>query len=175
MKPLFSAVFALASAATLGACSGDRDTSSFRHFSLMEGNRVAVHARGAPDATITRDGSFAVDGKPVTLTPEQQVLLKSYYDTVAVLRDDAMATGRAGVATASQALGSVASALAKGNADTIDAEVEKKAAVVEANAAKLCVDLATLRAQQDVAANRIPAFLPYAQITVKEVADCAAG
>lgn len=170
MKPIIPFVIA-ATASLLAACSND---TGFRHFSIIDASHVALHARGAPEATLAADGQLAIDGKAVTLTPAQQSLLKDYHAGVMAIVHDATATGAAGMATAATALGAVASGLANGDTKGIDAKVDAKAAQVEAAAMRICADLAALRGKQEAIVAQLPAFAPYATISEDEASGCAA-
>lgn len=169
MKPIIP--FAIAAAASLlAACSND---TGFRHFSLIDADHVALHAHGSPEATLAADGQLTIGGKPVALTPAQQSLLKDYHAGVMAMAHDATATGAAGVATAATALGAVASGLASGDTQSIDAKVDAKAAQVEAAAMRVCADLAMLRDKQETIVAQLPAFAPYATIGADEASGCS--
>lgn len=165
-----AALAALTLATALGACS--HEDVSFRHFRVVDATHVALYSRTAPMAILADDGSLSIDARPVPLEPAQQAQLKDFHTRIRTLMDDALATGRAGVATATTALGAVASGLASGDPDSIGRKVDAKAAEVDAAAARICVDLARLRAQQQTIATGLPAFAPYAGITADEVASC---
>lgn len=154
-----------------GCYMRDDDSSVFDHITIHDGS-IAVHARSAPDAKITLAGDLSIDGKAVTLTTAQHDLLKQYYAQVMALRDDGIATGKAGAAMAGQAIGTVASGLAHGNPDSIGPAIDAKAKGVEAKAMVVCNDVEALRAKQAVIASTLPAFKPYATIKANEVTDC---
>lgn len=166
-----SSLIALAFA--LGACGHSENSNSFTHFSVVDDSHLAIHARGAADAIVAVDGNLRIDHKPVALAPAQQALLKDYYAGIVALRRDAIATGAAGIATAGTAISSVVSGLANGDPDSIGAKVDAKAAKVDEAAAQICVDLASIRVQQDAITAQLPVFRPYALIDASEVADCS--
>lgn len=160
-------------AAGMSGChhDSDREHSVTSHLSI-HGQNVAVHAPGRPDAEISAAGDLAIAGQNVPVAASERDLLKHYHDTALALRDQAITTGKAGIATAGQAISSVASGLASGNPDRIDAEVSAKANKVDASAALICTDLAELRATQETLARQLEAFRPYAVIKADEVEDC---
>ncbi|MFI4970371.1 MAG: hypothetical protein ACHP7D_09200 [Lysobacterales bacterium] len=163
----------LLAAATAGCSDNAGHGQVFRHISVLDADHIAIHARSGPDAVVSSNGDFSIDGKPVAVAPAQQALLKQYFNDAIALRDDAIATGRAGVATASKAIGSVVSGLASGNPDKIGAEVEARAAKVEASAAKVCADVTTLYSRQTAISAGVEAFRPYATIESPGTAgDC---
>ena len=80
-----------------------------------------------------------------------------------------------GAAVAGQAIRSVASGLASGDTDKIDAEVNASAARVEAKAALICDDLAEIQSTQQTLASQLEAFRPYALIKADEADKCRRG
>lgn len=172
MKMIRTYGFALTFTMLLSGCVINYDDSSvFSHISIGDGS-IAVHAKSAPDAIVNPAGDLSIDGKAVALTPDQRDLLKQYYAQVMAVRDDGIATGKAGAAMAGHAMGSVASGLAHGNPDSIGPAIEARAKGVEAKAMAVCNDVAALQAKQDAIANALPVFKPYALINGKEVSDC---
>lgn len=165
---------AIALATSLSGCIIQSDNNSvFQHISIHDGS-IAVHAHSGPDAIVTPDGDLSIDGKAVTVTADQHDLLKLYYAQVMAIRNDGIATGKAGVALAGHAIGSVASGLAQGNPDSIGPAIDARAKQVEAKAIAICNDLVALREKQDAIANTLPAFKPYALLNSKETTDCKA-
>ena len=167
---------AAAFAALLAGCSMQLDFgngSVFRYISIHDGN-IAVHAHSAPDAIVTPAGDLSIDGKAMTLTPVQRDLLKQYYAQVLAVRDDGIATGKAGAAMAGHAIGSVAAGLAHGNPDSIGSAIDARAKQVEAKAMAVCNGVAALQTKQNAIASALPEFKPYALIDGKEVSDCQA-
>ncbi|MEO7064695.1 MAG: hypothetical protein ABI082_13100 [Dokdonella sp.] len=140
------------------------NTTVFSHISVLGSGGIAIHALDGPDATVSADGNLSIDDKPVAVTPPQRVLLKAYIADAVALRKDAIATGAAGVATAGQAISSVVSGLSSGKPDQIGPEVAARAAKIETQVAKICVDLSALRKTQDALASQLAAFRPYATI-----------
>ena len=154
-----------------GCYMRDDDSSVFQHISIHDAG-IAVHARNASDAMITSAGDLSIGGKVLTLTPEQRDLFKQYYAQVMALRDDGIATGKAGAEMAGQAIGTVASGLAHGNPDSIGPAIDAKAKWIESKAMAVCNDVEALRAKQTAIARALPAFKPYATIEANEVTDC---
>jgi hypothetical protein len=176
MKSISTFFCAVAFATLLVGCSMQidfGDASGLRGISIHDGS-IAVHARGAPDANITAAGDLSIDGKAVELTPAQRDLLKRYYAQVMAVRDDGIATGKAGAALAGHAIGSVASGLAHGNPDSIGPAIDARAKQVEAKAMAICNDVVALKAQQNAIASTLTAFKPYASIGAHETTDCKA-
>lgn len=154
-----------------GGCSHS-DHVSVISFIDVDGGKVAVRAPNQEDAVISAAGDLDIGKGNVPVNAAQRDLLKHYYATAVSLRDHGIATGKAGLAVAGKALGSVASGIASGNTDKIDSEVNASAAKVEAQAALVCNDVAELRTTQDALATQLPAFQPYARIKDHDAEDC---
>lgn len=167
---LFAGALAVALAGCDSAVSGTVVTDD-GYIALRDGYAV-VSAPGQPDASIAADGALRIGEAAIATTPEQRTQLARYYAEAAALRDDGIATGKAGLAVAGHALGSVISGLVSGDPDRIDKEVDAKARTVEASARKVCADLAQLRSTQDAIAAQLPAFRPYARIDAGDAERC---
>ena len=175
MKSISSLLFAAAFATLLAGCSMQIDLGDggLHGISIHDGS-IAVHARGAADADVTAAGDLSIGGKAVALTPVQRGLLKQYYAQVMAVRDDGIATGKAGAAMAGHAIGSVASGLAHGDPDSIGPAIDARAKQVEAKAMTVCNDVQALQAQQSAIASALPAFTPYARIGAHNMTNCKA-
>ena len=156
------------------AAANTEGATVFRYFTV-DSNAIHVHSLAGSDAIVSASGELSIDGAAVSVTPQQHELIRHYYDSVGLLRDQAVATGTAGAATGAQAIASVVSGLVSGNPDKIGPEVEARAAKVASAAAKLCVNLEEVRALQNKIARQVPQFLRYALIDEKAVADCGKG
>jgi hypothetical protein len=136
-------------------------------------DQVTLHVDGSPDAVIDPTGNFSIDHKPVALSTAQRALLQDYYRNTLAVRQHGIATGKAGVAIAGQAISSVVKGLAHGDTDNIDKEVDAKTRKVTQEALKICGDLANIKSTQDSLATQLLAFKPYAGIVDDEaISDC---
>lgn len=171
MRVLLLSTMLLAATCLTGCHDSDRRDSLTSHLSV-DAQNVAVHAPGRPDAEISPTGDLTIAGQSIPVATAQRELLKHYHATALALRDQAITTGKAGIATAGQAISSVASGLANGQPDKIDAEVSASANKVDASAALVCNDLAEVRTTQEALARQLEAFRPYAVIEADEVEDC---
>lgn len=160
----------LALAVLTSACSSGNDVQIFGgdtdvingHITLHDG-RVTIKASGVPDATVDQNGQLAIDGHDVAVNDAQRALLQRYNGAARQMREDAIATGKAGVATATKELGAVAGKMT--GADTAEQtkqKVEEAAANVKQSAAKICEDVADMKTAQDALATQLDAFKPYA-------------
>jgi hypothetical protein len=150
-------------------------TSVFQHLSIQNDGGVIAHAHDGSDARIAATGDLQIRDRHVAVNPAQRELLKAYHDDALTLRDDAVATAGAGARTGLTALDAVATGLARGDPDSIDAKVEPEADKVDALAQTVCRDLAQLHAAQEKLVAAVPPFRPYATIESHEVSDCDRG
>lgn len=161
----------LALTALLVACSGSgSDVQVFggstdiinSHITLHDGV-VTIRASGVPDATVDANGQLRIDGHDVTVNDAQRSLLQRYNASAQTMRSDAIATGKAGVATATKAVSAAAGKITGADsAEAARAKAEEAADDVKQAAAKICEDLATMKSAQDEVATQLEAFKPYA-------------
>lgn len=126
-----------------------------------------------PKAVITPQGTLVIAGKPQDATPEQHAMLLDYRQQIIGIADAGMDIGVSGadigIAAARQA---IFGALTGENDKEIEAHIKPQTDAIQAAAMQLCKRMpALLTAQQKLAA-AMPAFLPYARMTQKDVDDC---
>jgi len=159
------AILPLLLAPALAACSGsdsfDAHVNGNLHISFDNGALV-VTAPGHPDAYIGSNGDMRIGDNAVAVTPDQRGLLKQFYGDAISVRDDGIATGKAGAALGVHAIGTVLDGLFSGKPDKIDREMDARSKTVETAALHLCGDLKQLKATQADLAGQLPAFKPYA-------------
>lgn len=176
---------ALLATALLAGCSGSDDhltlingsnTSIENGAIRVEGSQIVLHPEHGASATIGSSGDFAVDGKPVNITPAQRALLLQYYASAAAVREHGVATGKAGAAIAGEALKGVASSVAGDDGKSTEDRVNAQAAKVKQAALKICDDLEQIRNAQDQLATQLDAFKPYGQLIIADsVSECRKG
>lgn len=140
----------------------------------IQSSQIVLNPEHGPSATIGGSADFAVDGKPVQITPAQRALLLQYYAGAIAVREDGVATGKAATTAAGKAIKQALSSDDKGKStkDKVDAEGDKIGKAVS----KICDDLAQIRDAQDQLATQLDAFKPYAQlITAQSVSECRKG
>ena len=162
----------LAMAGLVAACSHSSDdtqvfgghTDTINHHITLSDGKVTIKADGVPDAVVDEHGQLTIDGHEVPVTDAQRALLQRYNASAQAMREDAIATGKAGAATAAKAVGSVASKLTGSDEDKAAAhdEIEAAAKNVKVAAGKICDDVASMKAAQDELATQLDAFKPYA-------------
>ena len=152
-------------APALAACSSsdsfDAHVNGNLHISFDNGALV-VNAPGHPDAYIASNGDLRIGDNAVALTPAQRGLLKQFYGEAIGVRDDGIATGKAGAALGLHAVGAALNGLFSGDSDKIDHEMNARSKTVETAALHLCGDLQHLKTTQGQLATQLPAFKPYA-------------
>ena len=172
MSPRY--LIALLALALLGGCHGGMSDVTIANGTItLRHNEVRLHVSGAPDASIAANGDLKIDGQMVPIDPAARATLQHYHQAVSDVREHGIATGKAGIAIAGQAVSSVVKGLASGDTDNIDKEVDAKTRKVEQEAMKICGDLVNIKTAQDNLATRLPAFKPYgAIIDAHEITDC---
>ena len=177
MKPILTLCLAITLAFTLAACDPGitiGDGSGMQSIRIHDGS-IGIHKPGVPEADITAAGDLSIGGNPVAVTPAQRDLLKHYYTQVLQVRTDGIAIGKAGAAMAGHAAGSVVSGLVHGNPDSIGPKIQARAEQLKARAFVVCSEAAALGANQNVIANAVPAFRPYASIDATDRSSCHPG
>lgn len=167
----------------LAACSGGvgDDVQVFgggtdwinSRITLHDGS-VTIRADGAPNAVVDANGQLSINGQNVPANDAQRDLLKRYAATAQSMREHAVATGKAGVATATQAVSAAAGKM-MGSDDAAEAGAKAKAAAdnIKVAAAKICYDLADMKTAQDELATQMEAFKPYAgALSDASIAKC---
>jgi hypothetical protein len=88
--------------------------------------------------------------------------MKKFYGEAMSVRDDGIATGKAGAALGVHALGAAVDGLLSGDSHKTDQEMQARSKVVEDAAMHLCGDLEQLKATQADLGTQLSAFQPYA-------------
>ena len=173
------ALFALF-ACTLPGLTGCGQTSRID----IDGNRVSMrngdlHLRPTqgPAAIIAADGSLRIDGRTVELTGAQQAHLAEMHATALSLVDASLdiakASGAVAAAAASEAIRSSLSGDSEGAEARVRARVNER---LGAPLAALCDHFDRLYAiQQDLLADDMPAFEPYALFRPEGASRCREG
>ena len=161
--------------ALLIGCGTDHSSTVVNSNISLRNGVAVIRAPNQPDAHITANGELNIKGQSVTLTAQQQDLFKQYYAGVSTIRDQGVATGKAGAALAGLAIGSTLSGLANGNAGKIGPDIQARTKKITEQAALICDDLDRLRVTQDVIASQVVAFQPYATLKADKIEHCRKG
>lgn len=133
------------------------------------GNRSA---RNLPKAEITPTGDLLISGAPVQIDEKQRALLLRYRGHVIAVAEAGMDLGVRGADLGMQAAADAIGSIFSGDTDGLEKRVEAEAAKMEADALKLCAQLAPMLATQQELAASLPAFAPYATMTQSDVDEC---
>lgn len=135
----------------------------------LYGDAVTLDVDGAPNAAITADGGFTVDGTAVAVTPAERDLLAQYNRSVHDVRETGLAMGKAGVSKAVKSVAAVVSP-ASGPADKAAEAGPDRLAQLSLD---ICRHTTAIKAAQDQLATQLTAFKPYASIvSAADVARC---
>lgn len=125
-----------------------------------------------PKAEITPQGDLLVDGKAVTVTPEQRRQLLEYRSHLLGVAEAGMAVGMKGADLAGKALTESLGSILTGDTDDFEKKIEAEAEKLKADAMQICAHLPPMLAAQDQLAATLPEFRPYATMTQTDVDDC---
>lgn len=131
---------------------------------VIHGDRVNLHGAGGVEGNLDAAGNLVIDGHPVAVDASQREQLQRYYQGVRLVREDGLATGRAGAAVAVQSLRSAAAQVTDGGSKQADATLNAATSRVDQAASKICLDLQQVRYVQSRLANGLDAFKPFADI-----------
>lgn len=174
MKPR-PLLMALLLALPIAACS-DANTGGAAHVDgnlqhiVFDDAGLVINAPGKPNAHIGANGDLRIGATPVAVNPMQRGLLVRYYGEAMAVRDDGIATGKAGAALGAHAIGSVVGNLFAGTPDKIGRDMDARGKTVEATATHLCGDLVQLKSTQSDLAAQLPAFRPYQDFVARCIA-----
>lgn len=139
---------------------------------IMNGNMTLEDKIGKTNAEITPKGDLLIDGKAVTITPEQRQLLINHRELLVKIAISGVEIGLKGVDLAGEAIGETVKGIFSGDTKSIEKKVEAKAEKIEESARTLCDQLPLLRASQEKLGASLPEFKPYATMTTKDTIDC---
>lgn len=128
-----------------------------------------------PKAEISPEGDLLIAGQAVEVTPEQRALLLDYRGHVVDMVETGMAIGVKGADLGMQAAGEALKNVFTGGAEDFEQRIEAEAALIEAEALKLCDALPALLDTQERLAASLPEFRSYATMGAKDVDECRDG
>ncbi len=127
---------------------------------------------GKAKAEISPQGDLLIDGKPVSVTPEQRQLLIKHRELLANIAISGMEIGMQGVDLAKKAVGESIKGIFNGDTAPVEKKVEAEAKKIEDSANLLCEQLPLLMASQQTLSASLPEFKPYATMTAEDIKDC---
>ncbi|WP_045727600.1 DUF2884 family protein [Xanthomonas sp. GPE 39] len=169
---------ALACLLTLSAChpstpadNTDADRNDVQSTMTSDGD-IMLNAPGQPPAIIGHDGSLSIDGKHVALNPEQSSLLMAYRGQIQALGKQGMEVGKQGAALGVKAAGEAVSNVFSGNASHTGDSINAQAEQVKQAAMQICGQIGALKTVQNLLAEKLPQFRPYAHLQQSDIQRC---
>lgn len=160
MKTFLTLAGSVLLVATLAACSPGIN-EGIGHRITFDSTGMVVHAIGKPDAHVGRDGSLAIGGQAIAVTPAQRVLLQRYYGEARGMMRSGAAVGKAGVSIAKKSVGNAIRHIFSNDTDASDKALDAQSDAVAKAADALCLNLHELTATQKQVVAQVPAFKPY--------------
>lgn len=144
--------------------------------SLVNG-QVILKAKGQPDASISEQGEFRIDDKPLDLSPDQQALFHRYHAQTETIVHQSLDVAKASVGTGAGISAGVLRNVLNGKTDdaSMQATVHEHLTGLSHSVDILCDQLATQKGIQDQLAGQVAAFRPYASITDAQIQECHHG
>lgn len=140
-----------------------------------DGSSIALRTANGDRAVIGADGTLAIDGEPVAVTPEQAALLREYHGELTQLREAALAIAGQGVALGGKAVSEAVKGVLSGNHDDIGQRVEAEAARIESAAERIEAGAEALKRKQRELARRLPQLQPYLSRSGDAIAEAFTG
>ncbi|OHE85432.1 MAG: hypothetical protein A2579_01870 [Lysobacterales bacterium RIFOXYD1_FULL_69_11] len=125
-----------------------------------------------PKAEISPQGDLLIDGKTVSVTPEQRKLLLDYRGHILEVVSTGMTLGAKGADLGMEAAGGAIKSIFTGEMDAFEQRIEAQAAAIETEALKICDRLPAMLDSQQALAASLPEFRPYATMTEQDVDEC---
>ena len=161
MKTFLTLAGSVLLATTLTACSPGIN-EGIGHRITFDSSGMVVHAIGKPDAHIGKDGSLAIGGRAIAVTPVQAALLQRYYGEARSMMQSGAAVGKQGAAMAERGIDDAIASILHGDSSRADKRLDAQSNQMDTAVGKLCTDLEALGDTQKAIATAIPAFAPYA-------------
>jgi hypothetical protein len=127
---------------------------------------------GLPRAEITPQGDLLIGGDPVEVTDAQRQELLQYRAHVIAIAEAGMAMGVKGADLAGQAMGDALRNVFNRDGKDFEQRMEAEARKLEDEALQLCAHMQPLYDTQQRLALSLPAFAPYATLTLEDVHEC---
>lgn len=161
MKSILIFAVAVIIAILLAACSPSI-SEGIGHRITFNDHGMTVHAFGKPDARIGSDGSLAIGGKAVAVTPVQRALLQRYYGEARGTLHSGGAIARAGVGIAEHAIAEAVDNLLGTQSGAADKTTDGQSKAIDKATMAMCIDIEQMAATQSQVAAQLPALKPYA-------------
>jgi hypothetical protein len=160
MKTFLTFAGSVLLATTLTACSPGINEGIGHHITF-DSSGMVVHAIGKPDAHIGSNGSLAIDGRPIDVTPAQRALLQRYYVEARGMMQSGEEVGKQGAAMAMHGIDAAIDSIFHHGSSSAEKRLDTQSNRIDAAASQLCSDVAAIGVTQSAIATQIPAFKPY--------------
>lgn len=160
MKTILTLAGSVLLAAMLAACSPGIN-EGIGHRITFDSSGMVVHALGKPDARVGSDGSLAIGGQAIKVTPAQRALLQRYYGEARDMMQSGKAVGQAGARIATHAVGDAIANIFSSKSSGADKALDAQTNAISKAADALCLNLHQLVTTQKQIATQVPAFKPY--------------
>ncbi len=167
---LFAALFALAAASVAGPVAAAHISINVDDDIEIDDEDVVINADDV-EAVVTPAGRLTIDGRRVALAERDRQALVLYNQALRRVEDRGIEIGVQGAGLAVHALAEAVVAITTGNERRAERHIEAHAEDIKDAARELCQDLRTAEVLQEMVAERVPAFRPFAVLELDED-DC---
>lgn len=136
----------------------------------IEGDDVVINADDA-EAIVTPDGRLTIEGRRIAIGERDRQALVLYNQALRRVEERAVEIGFQGAGLAVHALAEAVVAITTGNERRAERRIEAKAEDIKEAARELCRDVRTAEVLQEMVAERVPAFRPFAVLELDDD-DC---
>ena len=171
---LFAALLAFAAASVAGPAAAAHISINVDDDIDIEGDDVVIEAEEG-EAIVTPGGRLTIDGRRIALGERDRQALVLYNQALRRVEEHGIEIGLQGAGLAVHALGEAFVAIASGGdrraERRAERRIEARAEDIKDAARELCLDLRTAEVLQEMVAERVPAFRPFAVLELDED-DC---
>jgi len=166
-----SALAALLTLAAAPAAAGHITISAGDDGIRIVDSAVVITADDDSEARVSNEGRLTVDGRRVSVGERDRQALVLYNRSLRNIERRAMEIGIEGAGLAAHAVSVAIVAIATGKTERAERRVEAHAEDIKDAARRLCDEVRSAQNLQDVIAERVPAFRPFALIDIDDD-DC---
>jgi hypothetical protein len=143
-----------------------RETLGKENLSIGDGDK------NLPKAEITPQGDLLIGGTKVDVNEQQHALLETYRAQLLAVAQSGMDVGVQGADIGLKAAGEALKGVFNGDTKQIEAKIAPQVEKLKIEALALCNHLPGLLDAQTKLAAALPAFKPYATMSISDIDDC---